>query len=110
MQSDIRQLMKAEQEIRDRLEEGADEMADMRRDMVVLSDRITNLNDTMMQYMAQNAELLDIYKGFKATVKVFGIIEHVCVFLVKVSAALAALWAFWKYVIIQTIQHGTKGP
>lgn len=110
MVTDVQRFLKSEQDIRERLDDGAEEMEGMRGEIADLNKKLADINETMLLYMTQNAELLDIYKGFKATVRVFGMVERFCVFLLKVSAAAAALWATWKYIIMQTIQHGSKGP
>lgn len=110
MTTDTQRILKSEQNIQKRLDDGADQMDEMREQIQELNKKLSDTNETMLLFMTQNAELLDIYKGFKATVRVFGMIESICVFLVKLGGAAALIWAFWKYIIMQTIQHSTKGP
>ena len=91
-----------------RLEQGDEVMRALRMQMQTLGDELKTVRVSFTAVEAQHKEMVDTYKAFKATIKVFGLIESACVFITKVSLASGSIWAIWKFIIKETFERISK--
>lgn len=59
--------------------------------------------DNQNTLMKDSKELLEIYKGFKATVKIFGVVERIATWIAKVAVVLGICWAIFKYGVMEAL-------
>lgn len=107
----VASLIQSERQIQERLEDGTREMEAMREELTELRKTMQetievqrDMLKAQTEMLQQNKELMEVYKGFKATARVFGMIEKFALFITKVGAAAAVTWASWKFIISRTLE------
>lgn len=82
-------------------------------ELVELRSLINSAVETLQQavknqaeMMKDNREFLDIYRNFRATVKVFGAVERIAVWIVKIGGAATIIWGIVKYGVMAMFKQG----
>lgn len=88
-----------------RLVEGDARMAELKLDIRKLQEALADSLAAQAAFQRSNQEILDVYKGFKATVRIFGIIERICLFITKVGGAAAILYGVWRFVLKESLER-----
>lgn len=63
-----------------------------------LQNQIRDLTEQIKELEKFREETKEMYEGIKSILKVFSMIEKFCIWLVKVSAAVAAMYAGWRFI------------
>lgn len=68
--------------------------------------------DTLTKALRENTEsvqaFVDLGKHIKFTLSLLGYLEAIAVWIAKVAAAAAVLWAVWKFAIKEAFAHVFK--
>jgi len=111
----VASLIQSERQIQERLADGTREMEAMREELSELRKTMQetievqkDMLKAQTEMLQQNKEMMEVYKGFKATARVFGLIEKAALFVTKVGGAAAVVWASWKFLIAETIKDILK--
>ena len=94
--------------LEERQELTAIELAELRQAMDTFSTNSIKFIENQEIMMKENREMLDIYKSFKASIRIFGWVEKAAVWVTKIAAALGLGWLLFKVGAIEAVK-GHKG-
>ena len=86
-----------QENIDERLMEGERVMSMMQSDILLIQQALTQLLEQQQATQKAHEEIMEVYKGIKAAIKVFGYVEKFCTWILKMAAAIsvgaATVWA-----------------
>ena len=70
-----------------------------------LKEKLSGVEEKLEKLEVSIAEAKEMYDALKSILRVFSMIEKGCIFIVKISAAVGAMYASWKYVLAKIAEH-----
>lgn len=72
------------------------------------AEQIAKLTKALEENTNSLQAFVDLGKHIKFTLSFLGYLEHVAVWVAKIAAACAILWASWKFAVKEAISHVIK--
>lgn len=80
----------------------------LERKQMNMADDVMELKSSLDSNTNALQEFIELGKTFKFTIKLLGVIESTAVWITKVSLAATALWAVWKFAIVEAVKQANK--
>lgn len=70
-----------------------------------LKEKLSGVEEKLEKLEVSMAEAKEMYDALKSILRVLSMLEKGCIFIVQISAAVGAMYASWKYVLVKIAEH-----
>ena len=92
-------------EVYSELLKGDERMDHLQEQLHAVVEALRSNTEAQLEMKKTHDDIMEVYKGIKAAIKVFGVVERIALFITKVTAAGAVVWASWRFVFKETLER-----